>query len=77
MSKQPVSPVSIHALRQRLNRRLASEGKALRTARSDRARERLGKFYVIADDKIIATNVDISALARKMNLLRAWETAAP
>jgi hypothetical protein len=76
MGKQTVYPVTRRALRQRVNRALATEGKALRAGRGEQARERVGALYLVAGDRIISTDVDLVALARRMGLLRPWEDAA-
>lgn len=77
MTKHVTQAVSRIALRGRLMRALAAEGKVLRAASGAQARRDLGEFYVLADDKIVATHVDLATLARKMKLLKPWETPAP
>jgi len=69
------APVSPGASFQRVNRALRAKQKALRVAR-DRWRSDLGTYYLVDfnQNTIVETHVDLELLARKLGVLRAWET---
>jgi hypothetical protein len=75
MTKVVKAPVTRRALVQRLNRSPASRGRVLRTAVGAGA-ETLGNYHVIERNKVVARNVDLRALGRKLGLLHAFEVLA-
>jgi hypothetical protein len=69
-------PVSVRALVQRINRKLAQAGQALRTTRGNRWRSNLGHYYVLNLELnyIARTRVDLEALGRELGVLSPWES---
>lgn len=62
-------------MRDRINRRLATESKQLRVSVSPEANTEMGKFFIV-DLKlgcVASKNVDIGALASELNVLKSWE----
>ena len=70
-----VNIVSRKALIQRINRRLAREGKALRSFRSRQDRMEYGEFYtVIAETSLfLGSHADLEELGRDLGVLREGE----
>lgn len=68
--------VSRRALVARVDRALRKEGKSLRRARGAAALE-LGEYFVLDTSQgfVAEKGVDVEALARKLDLLHAWEEA--
>ena len=71
-------PVSKRALIQRLNRRLAKEGRhgqMLKANRSERWRDQLGDYYVVDLDttRIEVTNVNLEEWGRELGVLQPYE----
>ena len=75
MSKQAKVQISGRALTQRINRALAKEGQALRSARSERDQRELGSFFIIDLNRnaIEAQHCDLVKLGRELGVLKAWE----
>lgn len=74
-SNQQKHHISIRALRDRINRRLAPDSKQLRVSVSPEASAEMGKFFIV-DLKlgcVASKNVDIGALAIELNVLKSWE----
>ncbi len=71
----PTVPVTMRALVQRVNRKRAPEGRALKAARSERARQELGDFYEVdlTINGVTAQFVDPEQLARELDILQPWE----
>jgi len=69
-------PVSMRAIEQRINRKLAHDGEALKKLRGDRYRQELGRYYIVNLNRnyIEAQHVDPVALAQELGVLAAWET---
>jgi hypothetical protein len=69
-------PVTMRALLQRLNRKLASQGELLKKARSARASAEVGDYYVIHVNKnvLMRKHVDPETLGRKLGVLQSWES---
>ncbi|MGA3020308.1 MAG: hypothetical protein ABSF62_24575 [Bryobacteraceae bacterium] len=74
--------ITERALFQRVNRKLNQDGEKLCTARSDSARQQLGRFYVVetgqqpkraASSGVAHVNVDLEKLARKLGVIQPWE----
>ena len=68
-------PVSMRALIQRINRKLAHEEEMLKTTRGARAISRLGRYYRLNVNRnfVIDTRVDPVALARELGVLNHYE----
>lgn len=84
--KQPSTRIKIteRALFQRVNRRLKQDGEKLCTARSDSAKEQLGRFYVVetgqyarpkraASSGVVYTDINLEKLAQKLGVIEPWE----
>jgi hypothetical protein len=71
-------PVSVRAVTQRINRKLAPGGRQLRKCRSERWRSELGNYYLldIAHNAVMTRHVDLEALGRELGALEEWETVA-
>jgi hypothetical protein len=74
--RQTKYPVGERALILRINRRLKASGRMLHVARGARAEQQLGHFFIVDDrNNIVAHNVDLTELARKLGALKPWEEA--
>jgi hypothetical protein len=73
LRQQQRVPVTPGALVQRLNRRLRLDGKQLRSARSRKVEQALGRFFIVQGDSIIDHHVDVGALARKLGVTRGYD----
>jgi hypothetical protein len=78
MKKTEGVPVTMRALIQRINRKIAADGEVLKTARGDRARLDLGAYYVIDVNRnfIASKHVDPEAWGRELGVLRPYECVA-
>jgi hypothetical protein len=67
--------VTLRAVMQRINRKLAASGQKLKTARSPRTEQSVGRFFVVDEDRnwIVEQRVDPEALARRLEVLAQWE----
>jgi hypothetical protein len=76
--------ITERALTQRINRRLQQDGEKLCAARSNSAREQLGRFYIVGTGKhaqpkravssgVVHTDVDLEKLAQKLGVIQPWE----
>lgn len=73
MKRQKVT-VPTRALVQRINRALRAEGKRLRSPRGRGDVDApLGRYYLVDDRGVVATNVKPEVLAREVGVLEAWE----
>jgi hypothetical protein len=68
-------PVTMRALLQRINRRLAPELQGVKKLRGERARVELGDFYIIDFNRnfVLAAHVDPEELGRELGVLREYE----
>jgi hypothetical protein len=67
-------PVSMRALTQRLNHRLAHDGKQLRAPRGAGKPGRCDYFIVSKVKKaVVARHIDPEVLGRELGVLQAWE----
>lgn len=69
-------PVTELAIKRRLNRRLAEKGECLRKCpQNSHWLSELGTYYIakIDTNKVLQTNVDISALARREGVMKLGE----
>ena len=63
------------AVIQRINRKLSANNERLRVTRNDeRMLREVGQFYITGEEGVNRRNVDLEALARRLDVLRAWET---
>jgi hypothetical protein len=63
------------AVIQRINRKLSANNERLRVTRNDeRLLREVGQFYITGSEGVNRRNVDLEALARKLDVLRPWET---
>ena len=69
-------PVSMRALLQRINRRLAKEEEVLKKLRGERYRGDFGDYYIVnwRFNLVKRTHIDPVALAQELDVLAAWET---
>ena len=65
-------PVSVRALFQRVARRLAAEGKQLKSTRGELALRDLGAHYVVERDNSVVP-IDLEKLGRETGALEAHE----
>ena len=72
--KQKV-PVTMRAVIQRINRKLAPNMEKLLAARSERVRRDLGDYYVVDQRRnfLIHKDVDPETYAREIGVLAEWE----
>jgi hypothetical protein len=74
--KQVGVPVTMRAVLQRLNRKLAKEDEKMAKARGARARFDLGEYFILDTERnfVKCTNVDPVAFAKDYGVLADWET---
>jgi hypothetical protein len=72
-SKPPLIPLSLRALTQRISRALARDGKVLRKTRAAPARSRVGDYFILSSDGIVAHHVDLQQLGQELGALRNYE----
>jgi hypothetical protein len=74
MNKQQI-PVAERALIQRINRKLKPEGEQLRTARSQKVEQILGRYHVVDVYRhcVVLQDVDIEAMGRELEVLKPFE----
>ena len=72
---EPVVPVSLRAVVQRLNRHLAPLEQTLKKARGRYALAQFGAYYVFQwrFNTVAQTHVDPATLARQEGVLKPWE----
>lgn len=75
MRKQTV-PVTMRALIQRINRKLAKQSQVLKKVRGERARFDLGDYFIINTDRniLMYKQTDPEALGRELGVLELWES---
>lgn len=71
-------PVTLGAVIRRINRRLAHDGRRLKTTRGEQWRGSLGNYYVVDSQGnfLLQTHVDVEALARELDVLQPSERIA-
>lgn len=77
MSKQVRTvPVTVRALIQRINRKLAKDEEKLMKLRGERGRDDLGDYYVVNLDRnhVVNSHIDPEQFGRKIGVLEEWET---
>jgi hypothetical protein len=75
MQPQQTSDVSMRALIQRINRRLAKNGERLHRYRGGQWSTDLGEFYIRDEYRnfLVQGHVDPEALGRELGVLKGWE----
>jgi hypothetical protein len=69
--------VTQSAVIQRINRKLSASNEKLRVTRNDeRLLREVGQFYVTGEEGVNRRNVDLEALARRLDILKPWEQLA-
>jgi hypothetical protein len=69
--------VTQSAVIQRINRKLLANNERLRVTRNDeRMLREVGQFYITGEEGVNRRNVDLEALARKLDILKPWEQLA-
>ena len=71
-------PVTVRALIQRINRKLALQDESLRKARTENVRLTVGDYYIVdvMRNCIAHREVDIEEQGRQLGALKPWETVA-
>lgn len=75
MQPQPTTDVTMRALIQRINRRLAKDYEQLRKNSSGRWATDLGEYYIVNyfNNFLVQGHVDPEGLGRELGVLRDWE----
>jgi hypothetical protein len=79
-AKQEKVPVTMRALIQRINRKLAGNGQALKSTHpGSRAYNELGDCYLFdtKQNEVVQTSVVPEKLGRKLGILKEWEKVEP
>ena len=68
-------PITMRALLQRINRKLAKEEQVLKTLRGHRYEHDLGRYYAVnwRTNLVTAPHVDPEQWGRELGVLRRWE----
>jgi hypothetical protein len=68
-------PVTPRAVIQRINRKLKPDDRMLRTARSPRVEQDLGRYFIVNfnRNRIVEQHVDLEDLGRELGVLAAYE----
>jgi hypothetical protein len=76
MSAKQTVPVSVRALVQRVNRKLAARGEKLLATRSSRNRLELGDYYAVRlnGNSVVAKHVNLETWGRELGALKPWES---
>jgi len=69
-------PVSVRAVIQRINRKLAPNDQQLKKCRGQRWYSDLGLYYILDVDHnlILDTHLNVESVARELNAIEEWET---
>jgi hypothetical protein len=75
MTKTSKVPVTLRAVIQRINRKLAADDEVLKTLRGDRWRGDLGDYYIVNINRnsVTAQHVDPEELGRELGVVRGFE----
>jgi len=77
--------ITVRALFQRINRRLAPDFEKLCTARSERVQAQFGRYYIVeiaqeigpmllpTEGRVIHSYVDLEKMAHKLGVIQPWE----
>jgi hypothetical protein len=70
--------VTVRAIIERINRKLAREGKRIKTCRNERWRGELGRYYVVhlSQKFVVQKRVDLEEFGRALGVLSPYETVA-
>ncbi len=76
MGGKSTVPVTLRAVVQRINRKLAGGDEKLRKNRGQRDWGDLGDYYIINTNRnfLVAGHVDPEAYARELGVLKPWES---
>jgi hypothetical protein len=68
-------PVTVRAITQRINRKLAEQNEQLKRSRGERSSSDLGDYYVLdfSRNAVVADHVNLATLAKELGVLRPWE----
>jgi len=67
--------ISTAALLARINRKLAHSGEKIKKARSERARQDVGDYFIVKDGRLLVyPDVDPEDYGRKIGVLQKYET---
>jgi hypothetical protein len=68
-------PISMRALIQRINRKLAPHGRQLKKSRGERARSDFGDYYVLDTNRndILDTDAHVESLGKWLGCMGEWE----
>jgi hypothetical protein len=71
-------PVTLRAVIQRINRKLAHTEEMLKTLRGERGESDLGRHFVVnwRINRVVQPHADPEQLARELGVLKAWEHVA-
>lgn len=71
-------PITMRALIQRINRKLADDDDVLKVARGEKMRQDAGDFYIVNTrlNGLTGKDVDPEKLARELGLLKDWEAVS-
>lgn len=74
--KTGLVPVTVRAVLQRINRKLAPESQVVRKTRGSRAIQDLGEYYLLDWNRnvVLDSRVDVERLGRKLKLVGDWES---
>lgn len=69
-------PITMRALTQRINRKLAEDDEQLKKAGSAKSRQEVGDYFIINVrlNAVVRLDVDPEALGHKLGVLREWES---
>jgi hypothetical protein len=76
MAKAMKAPVSVRAVVQRINRKLAHNDEKLRVTRGRQMQMECGDYHIInfSMNAVVNKDVDPEALGRELGVLKDWET---
>lgn len=74
-TKAMKAPVSVRAIVQRINRKLAHNDEKLRVTRGQRMQQECGDYHIVdfSMNAVVNKDVDPEKLARNLGVLRDWE----
>jgi len=66
-------PVSVRALKQRIDRLLAGDGRELKKTVGAPAIDALGAYHVIGNNHVVSHHLDLEAFGRELGALADYE----
>jgi hypothetical protein len=75
MAKRARIEVSLRALTQRINRKLAEDGQIVRAPRGSRPHKADDDYYIVdtKHNAVHARGINLETLGRKLGVLKEWE----